>query len=212
MTESQSHISAPIADSYVVAQTQLIAGEYPGSLRDDHARDKLAALLAAGVTTFVDLTGDGELHPYLPLLRELESQRAGARPASHHRLSITDMEVPTVERMREVLDLIDDSIARGERVYLHCWGGVGRTGTVVACHLVRHGLAPDEALADVGRHFATMSNAKRHRHPEGSPQTEAQRAFVKGWIERSPRQAVRPTPQISYSDRFVGALMGLAVG
>jgi ADP-ribosyl-[dinitrogen reductase] hydrolase len=212
MTAPRPELTAPIADSYVVPQTKLIAGEYPGSLRDDHAHEKLAALLAAGVTTFVDLTDDGELHPYLPLLRELEAHRRGARPVVHRRLPITDMEVPTVQRMREVLDLIDEATVRGGRVYVHCWGGVGRTGTVVGCHLVRHGLSPDEALAEVGRLFATMSRAKRHRHPEGSPQTQAQRAFVKGWTERSARRAGRPAPQISYSDRFAGALLGLAVG
>ena len=27
----------------------------------------------------------------------------------------------------------------GRKVYVHCWGGVGRTGTVVGCYLVRQG-------------------------------------------------------------------------
>ena len=35
-----------------------------------------------------------------------------------------------------------------EPVYVHCWGGIGRTGTVVGCWLVRHGMTGDEALAE----------------------------------------------------------------
>jgi len=28
-------------------------------------------------------------------------------------------------------------------VYVHCWAGRGRTGTVVGCYLKRHGIAED---------------------------------------------------------------------
>ncbi len=32
---------------------------------------------------------------------------------------------------------------------MHCWGGVGRTGTVVGCWLVRHGLDDGDAIARI---------------------------------------------------------------
>jgi len=39
--------------------------------------------------------------------------------------------VPSAALMRATLDAIYDAIDAGETLYLHCWGGVGRTGTVV---------------------------------------------------------------------------------
>ncbi|MBA3406233.1 MAG: dual specificity protein phosphatase family protein [Gemmatimonadaceae bacterium] len=37
----------------------------------------------------------------------------------------------------------------GHSIYVHCWGGVGRTGTVVGCYIVRHGRTGDDALGEV---------------------------------------------------------------
>jgi ADP-ribosyl-[dinitrogen reductase] hydrolase len=37
----------------------------------------------------------------------------------------------------------------GERIFLHCKGGLGRTGTVAACLLVESGVQPEEAIEKV---------------------------------------------------------------
>jgi protein-tyrosine phosphatase len=79
-------------------------------------------LVEAGVTVFVDL-----------------------------RLEIEDLGCPTRETMTRILDSIDASLAAGEVVYVHCLAGIGRTGTVIGCYLVRHGMSGDEALATVER-------------------------------------------------------------
>lgn len=183
--EQKAQRVAPFADAYWVDGVAVAAGEYPGALRSEHAMAKVRALLDAGVRRFVDLTGeDDRLDPYLPLL-EAEAAARGVR-VTHQRLTIPDMGTPTRARMAEILDALDAAVAAGEPAYVHCWGGVGRTGTVVACWLVRHGHAPADALAEVARLFATTSPAKRARHPEGSPQTLEQRAFVHRWaaVER----------------------------
>ena len=181
---------ALFADAYWVDGVALAAGEYPGSLRADDARAKIGALLDAGVRRFVDLTSPHDrLDPYLPLL-EAEAAARGVRVA-HRRLDVPDMGIPSPHRMTEILDELDAAVGAKEPVYVHCWGGVGRTGTVVGCWLVRHGHSPNEALAEVARLFATMSPGKRRRHPEGSPQTPAQRAFVRGWaaVERAAKES-----------------------
>ena len=58
---------------------------------------------------------------------------------------------------------------------MHCWGGVGRTGTVVGCWLVRHGL--DGGDADRAHRRAARDI------PGGrpSPETPGQAALVRGW-------------------------------
>ena len=60
--------------------------------------------------------------------------------------AIRDMRVCNERHMRRVLDAIDKDIADGRTVYVHCWGGIGRTGMVIGCWLVRHGMMVDRAL------------------------------------------------------------------
>jgi hypothetical protein len=55
--------------------------------------------------------------------------------------AIRDMDVPSREEMAGLLDRIDNAIVAGRTVYVHCRGGLGRTGTVAGCWLARHGIA-----------------------------------------------------------------------
>jgi hypothetical protein len=142
---------APLPNSYVVPGTRLVAGEYPGlppARPAGEVRARVDALLDAGVRTVVDLTDPADgLAPYADVLAGRAAER-GLRVA-HERLTIRDMDVCDAAHMRRVLDAVDAGLRRGA-VYVHCWGGVGRTGTAVGCWLVRHGRTGDEALAEVG--------------------------------------------------------------
>src|SRR5206468_4247269 len=54
---------------------------------------------------------------------------------------VVDGMAPSRSRMCTILDTVDRSVEQFEGVYAHCMGGRGRTGTVVACWLARHGVA-----------------------------------------------------------------------
>lgn len=168
----------PIPDSYWVRPDRLLAGQYAGARVPALAQRKLRRLLDAGITSFVDLTEAGEawLPPYEPLLRQEASLRGVE--LRYHRAPIRDMGVPTPEALRATLDYLDAELISGQRVYLHCWGGIGRTGTVVGCHLVRHGLSGEEALALIARLRRVTPGGRRR-----SPETEAQRELVLSWAE-----------------------------
>lgn len=178
---------SPIPNSYRVPDSQIIAGEYPGDRDTTRARDKIKALLHAGVEGFIDLTEVGELDPYESLLRN-EADVRGI-PASYIRLPIRDLRVPTLDEMSRLQWVLADAERLGKTVYIHCWGGVGRTGTVVGCHLVERGHSPDEALDLVQRLFREMSPEKLQDHPDGSPETNAQREFVRQWARKRPKVA-----------------------
>ncbi|MEO8827751.1 MAG: protein-tyrosine phosphatase family protein, partial [Lapillicoccus sp.] len=66
-------------------------------------------------------------------------------------------------------------------VYVHCWGGRGRTGTVVGCLLVDDGLSFDEVIDRLAELRSTSSKA-HVRVPESRTQDEVirQRAARRG--------------------------------
>ena len=160
---------APIVpDSYWVTD-RLAAGEFPGARDPGHARERLALFEAARIRHFVDLThaADG-----------LPSYDAYLRLAKRLRHPIVDMGVPGDDEMVETLDAVGAALTGRGRVYVHCWGGIGRTGTVVGCWLVRHGTPPEKAIARIRRW--RRSTPAFERHPE-SPQTSRQLELVRSW-------------------------------
>ena len=168
----------PPGDGYWLWPGRLLAGPYPGAISPAEAREKIDAFLDHGVTYFVDLTeageGDPPLEPYADLLRE----RAHSRgiEATHIRLPIVDLDIPSDAVMRVILATIRRALDRDDVVYVHCWGGVGRTGTVVGCLLVEDGIPAAEALERLRELRARTERANR-----SSPETPAQRAFVTRW-------------------------------
>ncbi|MBV9792028.1 MAG: dual specificity protein phosphatase family protein [Chloroflexi bacterium] len=164
----------PLPGSYWVLPGRLLAGESPGAVDRAVALRKLRRVLAAGVTLFIDLTEPGEyaVPSYAALLPLVAPDAA----ITHVAMPIRDQDVPTPAEMRAILDLLDNALAREQCVYVHCRGGVGRTGTVIGCYLVRHGLAGPAALDRLAH--LRLPTPDRQRP---SPATEAQRALVLGW-------------------------------
>lgn len=160
-------VEPPIPESYVVAE-RLLAGEYPGAADPNAAERRLRVFAEGGVTTFVDLTHPADvLAPYEHLL---------GRDANRIPHPIVDLGTTTVPHMTRILDDVDAAVGDGCAVYVHCWGGIGRTGTVVGCWLVRHGLDDGDAVRTIAR--------LRRGTPDAwaaSPQTAAQRAMVTEW-------------------------------
>jgi len=166
----------PIPESYWVRPGQFLAGEYPGSWDPERTRRRLDSFLEAGFNCFIDLTCEGELFPYAPVLAEQAAYYSLS--AAHRRMPIGDFTTPTVIQMRAILDAIDNSLEDGHKLYLHCWGGVGRTGAAVGCYLVRHGKTGDDALAQLAEWWRGVP--KRALHPR-SPETDEQVQFIRDW-------------------------------
>ncbi len=150
----------------------LLAGPYPFARDEERGRAALRALLDVGVTAFIDLTEAGECPPYDAAL-QAEATRRG-QLVTHQRLPIPDFGVPDDAHMAAILTAIEAALSAGRVVYVHCRGGIGRTGTVVGCWLVQQGHDGEEALRRVNALLGP-----------GSPETDEQRWLVRRWRRRS---------------------------
>jgi hypothetical protein len=171
-------LERPIRESYWVEPGRFLAGEFPAHAFGEQVRQRLDRFLDLGIDTFIDLTDPDELPSYLPILEEQASYYG--MDVRHKRFTITDHSIPGHETMRAILDEIDTALAAGRKVYVHCWGGIGRTGTVVGCYLVRHGHTGEKALEQLAEWWQAVPKSNIWPH---TPETRQQMGFILNWDE-----------------------------
>lgn len=189
----------PLYQSYRVSD-HIWAGEYPGDKGEEKAKDKLQQLILFGVGYFVDLTEEGELVPYKPFLPVT---------VNYYRYPIRDVSVPkSIEKARQIVDdILSFSKRQHGDVYVHCWGGVGRTGTIIACVIAETMEHPqfDAVMTELRQRFAQMPKSAYRQTPE----TKEQEQFVKQYI--ADVQA-RRAKKFLVKDSIRGSLMAGAAG
>ncbi len=71
----------------------------------------------------------------------------------------------------------------GGVVYVHCWGGRGRTATVIGCYLIQRNLETKATILD--RLKALTAHASKSFWP--TPQTAEQGEFITNWNSANSR-------------------------
>ena len=177
--------TTPAGRTYWVVEGKLLAGAYPG--QPDRAKHlaRLQALYDAGIRTFVNLQEEGETNnagiPFVRYdgdLREIAVKRSDT--ISHLRFPIPDGGTTSVDRMRSILDAIDLSHAANRAVYVHCFGGMGRTGTAICCWLLRHGYVDRGNVLSM---LTRLRQADIQRANWKAPENENQESFALNWAE-----------------------------
>ena len=166
----------PFPKSYWVVPGLVLAGEYPRNKDDLSSRIKAASLASVGVTEIIDLTEPGEvfagseLLPYTEPFADAVARRGSV--SQYTRYPIPDVGVPTDRIARSAVRSIEAAQTAGRVVYVHCLGGVGRTGTIVGCLLRKDGVPAGQVIDRIA--------AMRSRVPAArpSPETDAQRVFI----------------------------------
>ena len=172
---SENALPTPFAKSYWVIPGKFLAGEYPGvSCFEDQTRTRVGRMLDAGIRVFIDLTEEGQLPPYESILSEQANWHDVE--ATYQRFPIPDYDIASHRTMTAILDTIDTALNQGKGVYVHCWGGIGRTGTVVGCYLVRQGMEGSAALQEIARLREGMPNAWMQ-----SPESDLQFSMILSW-------------------------------
>lgn len=64
-------------------------------------------------------------------------------------LPVPDFTPPAPEQLERGVAVLQQAVASERKVAVHCGGGLGRTGTLLACYLVKGGLNPSQAIARV---------------------------------------------------------------
>jgi predicted NAD-dependent protein-ADP-ribosyltransferase YbiA (DUF1768 family) len=151
--------------SYFI-QNKALFGSYP-------TQDMVDTLEENGVRHFIDLTCPGERR-IIPYETKYE----------YVRYSIRDHKVPSswhsfAQFILWICNLIK-KLKPGHLIYVHCKGGHGRSGIVVAsvlCYLYRCG--PAEALRLTGEYHSARKEMKEKRRRLGAPPGEYQKDFVR---------------------------------
>lgn len=177
-------MKVPFNQAYWVIPEKLLAGCYPGSEDRQQAYGQLKGLIDHGIRHVINLMQSDELNwygrafvPYEIIMQSIADSKGFS--ISFDRMPIKDRWVPSRIEMGRILDKIDHCIAENKPVYVHCLGGLGRTGTVVGCYLARHGIASQRAL------LRTIQNLRQHTatHNCPSPETNQQIDLVIAWVE-----------------------------
>jgi protein-tyrosine phosphatase len=158
----------------MAGQLYRIDGSWPGTLAisarprgGDWLQGEIDAWKSAGIHSIVSLLTPEEEQD-LDLSNEAnEVRRQGLAFSS---LPIPDRQVPESEaKVRELIEDVNRRLLAGRNVLIHCRQGVGRSGLLAACLLVRNGMSPGAAVESIS---STRGVAV--------PETPEQRA----WIER----------------------------
>lgn len=106
---------------------------------------EIEALQSNGVDMLVSLLMPEE-EPLLNVEAEATlCQQKGLRFIS---FPIPDFDIPTsFQEVNQLVDQLQDALLAGRKVVIHCRGGIGRSGMVAACLLIKQGISVSDSLA-----------------------------------------------------------------
>ena len=150
-TERKVLLGLPILN-YYQADDNIYAGEYPFAEDEENGLVILKQLTVLGITFIVDLTEDNELNQYKHNLSSIV----------HVRFPIKDRQIPgSFESTKNLCDQIRKALDKNNIIYIHCWGGVGWTGTIVAYWYVFHGASAENAIRKLNAKWKECPKSKR---------------------------------------------------
>jgi protein-tyrosine phosphatase len=189
-----SLLKKPFERSFAVFPNWLWGGAYPGDRDRVVLERKMNGLAECGVKAIFNLMEDDEIDhdgkPFLPYHEEFE-QAVEGNTILYTKLPIPDVGVVSVNTMGTYLDRIHTAVSKVP-TFIHCWGGRGRTGTVLGCFLVDSGIASGEEALKYLQRVRLLYKDPKANFP--APETLQQQRMVINWQTSS-----------NYAQRYQGA-------
>ena len=149
-------------------------GKKEGTRHNRDLNSDLQFLKQSGITTIVSLMEYSEYQQLQIPLYPYEAQKQGFKFLT---LPIKDRKAPDLVQGTTFIKLIAEVLMAGERVMMHCKGGLGRSGTIAACVIVYIIYKHSNSIWS----FDQIYNFIRGRRP-GAIQTRVQVNFIKNFI------------------------------
>jgi len=173
----------PTPTSNWVIKGRVMAGAYPGSREENEHNATMKQILDSNISTFVCLMEVEELKSFRPYLPTAQTMKPDIKYVA---FPIPDNLVRENERVEEFVNELEKLVQEGEVLYVHCWGGHGRTGTIIACLLARlAGLNASEALRYTEAYHHCRVDYRRQRSPQNEMQRNQVRQIVDGVLPSS---------------------------
>ncbi len=117
----------------------------------------------AGVDVVVSLLTKAEIETAVLQQEESLCQQSGLQFIN---FPITDYGVPeNLEATLSMITQLEQLVSKGKNIAVHCWGGIGRSTTIVAATLIKLGFEADTVFDVIGK-------ARGHQVPDTKEQKQ----------------------------------------
>jgi len=189
--EDRHRYEGPTDESNWVIPGHLLVGAYPADVDNQVHKAVLKSILACGINTFVclqkeydhtscnpdDWRNGTKIRPYIEDAHTICETETMTPPdnLSFIHVPIADCDVTSDSIVSQVAEELCWKLLAGDVLYIHCWGGHGRTGTFVAVILgMLYKLSKVEAL----KRTQLYHDLRKIPLDVPSPQTFSQRMQV----------------------------------
>lgn len=141
MSEVQSY-TGPTPKSHYIWKSKkkgnLCIGPYPGHAKTPEKHEKAVKILVdAGFSVFICLQTAAELRSFRAY-REVAKKVGPGTDFIFEHYPIEDRKTISDVMVNKILNSIDKHLLSGRNVYVHCFGGAGRSATIACLWLARN--------------------------------------------------------------------------
>lgn len=100
-----------------------------------------------GIGAVLSVVQDFELYAHSLFTEPVTPENWAERNVAQLRLNTTDFLPPSLETLKQGVDFMTEHVMQGEKVYVHCKAGHGRSVITVVCYLMEsENMTPDQAI------------------------------------------------------------------
>ncbi|KAJ5075721.1 dual specificity protein phosphatase dsp8-related [Anaeramoeba ignava] len=161
-----------------VIPDKLLASAYPGYLTEEKHNEILSSLYSKEISVYVNLMESFELkrfRSYRDGLEKIHKEKSADFKLEFLHFPIEDGSITDDDNIDKFTDNLIEKLNSDVKMLVHCWGGHGRTGTIVSLILGKmYSLSPEEVFSRIQIYHDFRLD------PRGflSPETQIQRDQV----------------------------------